>query len=84
VESRDATRHGVVMGHNEAVSVVSRSEPDLRSTAKTAALLDCSTRTIYRLVERGELAPVRLGRVLRFEIDEIRRYLKQNREAADS
>lgn len=43
-------------------------------------MLDCSVRTVYRLVERGELAPVRLGRVLRFEVDEIRRYLDLNRE----
>ena len=54
--------------------------PELRSTAKTAAMLDCSIRTVYRLVDRGELRPVRLGRVLRFEIDEIERYLLRNRE----
>jgi excisionase family DNA binding protein len=69
------------MSHGEAVSVADRTAPELRSTSKTAALLDCSVRTVYRLVERGELAPVRLGRVLRFEVDEIRRYLDQNREA---
>jgi excisionase family DNA binding protein len=45
-------------------------------------LLDCSVRTVYRLVDRGELRPVRLGRVLRFELDEIREYLERSREAA--
>lgn len=70
------------MSHNEAVSVVERTEPDLRSTIKTARMLDCSVRTVYRLVERGELAPVRLGRVLRFELTELHRYLEQNRAAA--
>jgi excisionase family DNA binding protein len=57
---------------------------ELRSTAKTAALLDCSTRTIYRLVDRGELRPIRLGRDLRFELVEIERYLERNREPAAS
>jgi excisionase family DNA binding protein len=69
------------MSHRESVSVVERTTPELRSTARTARLLDCSVRTVYRLVERGELAPVRVGRVLRFEVEEIRRYLDQNREA---
>ena len=66
--------------HTEAVSVAERTAPELKSTSKTARMLECSVRTVYRLVERGELSPVRLGRVLRFEVDEIRRYLEQNRE----
>jgi excisionase family DNA binding protein len=70
------------MGHNESVSVAERTEPDLRSTIKTARMLDCSVRTVYRLVERGELAPIRVGRVLRFDLAEIRRYLTENREGA--
>ena len=56
----------------------------MRSTAGTARLLDCSTRTVYRLVDRGELRPVRLGRVFRFELDEIERYLERNREPVAS
>jgi excisionase family DNA binding protein len=42
-------------------------------------MLGCSIRTIYRLVERGELHPVKLGRVLRFEVAEIDRYIERNR-----
>jgi len=70
------------MSHNEAESVVERTAPELRSTTKTARLLDCSVRTVYRLVERGELVPVRVGRVLRFDVGEIWRYLDENREAS--
>jgi excisionase family DNA binding protein len=69
------------MSHDKAVSVVERTDNALKSSAKTAELLDCSVRTIYRLVERGDLAAVRLGRVLRFEVSEIRRYVDENREA---
>ena len=72
----------VLMSHDESVSVAARTAPELRTTAKTAALLDCSVRTVYRLVDRGELRPVRLGRVLRFEVDEIRDYLERSRAAA--
>jgi excisionase family DNA binding protein len=71
----------VGVSHPEEVSVIQRTDPSLSSTVRTARMLDCSVRTVYRLVERGELAPVRVGRVLRFEVDEIRRYLDQNREA---
>ncbi len=56
--------------------------PELRSTARTAALLDCSIRTVYRLVDRGELRPVRLGKVLRFELDEIKQYVERSREGS--
>jgi excisionase family DNA binding protein len=56
----------------------------LRSTAETARLLNCSTRTVYRLVDRRELRPVRLGRVLRFEPVEIERYVERNREWGSS
>jgi excisionase family DNA binding protein len=45
-------------------------------------MLDCSTRTIYRLVIAGELSPVRVGRVLRFDVNEVREYLERHREAA--
>jgi len=73
------------VGHEESVSAVERTtRVQLQSTTKTAALLDCSVRTIYRLVDRGELRPVRLGRVLRFEADEIERYLERNREPVAS
>lgn len=68
-------------GHGDAVSPTRRTDdPQLRSTAKTARILDCSVRTLYRLVERGELTPIRVGRDLRFEMDEIRRYLDCHRE----
>jgi excisionase family DNA binding protein len=69
------------MRHEEEVSVRERT-PELKSTAGTARLLDCSVRTIYRLVDRGELQPVRLGRVLRFEVDQIDAYVQRNRQQA--
>jgi len=68
------------VSHSQTVSVHERTAPNLRSTAHTARLLDCSVRTVYRLVARGELTPVRLGRDLRFEVAEIERYVERNRE----
>lgn len=62
------------------MSTAAKPEPELRSTAHTARLLDCSVRTVYRLVERGKLTPVRLGRDLRFELAEIERYVDKHRE----
>ena len=75
----NAKRTTVVMSQ---VQETSERSLELRSTARTASLLDCSVRTVYRLVGRGELRPVRLGRVLRFELDEIQRYLERHREPA--
>lgn len=71
-----------VTSHGDPVLPMHRTDPQLRSTAKTARMLDCSVRTLYRLVERGELAPIRVGRDLRFELEEIRRYLDRHRETA--
>jgi excisionase family DNA binding protein len=67
----------VRVSHNETTSPL-----QLCSTVRTANLLDCSTRTVYRLAAAGELVPVRVGRVLRFELAEIERYLARNREPA--
>jgi excisionase family DNA binding protein len=60
-------------------SIRTRQLPELRSTASTAQMLGCSTKTIRRLIERGELTPVRLGRHLRFEVTEVERYIERNR-----
>ena len=61
---------------------------DARQPITPSTLFDLASDTkqftamaVMMLVERGELAPVRVGRVLRFEVEEIRRYLDQNREA---
>ena len=72
------------MSHGKSLYEGHTTEPQLRTTASTARLLDCSVRTVYRLVDRGELSPVRLGRVLRFEVSEIERYLDRHREAVAS
>lgn len=70
------------MRHEETVSGSERTLTELKSTAGTARLLDCSIRTIYRLIDRGELQPVRVGRILRFEVDEIDAYVQRNRQQA--
>jgi excisionase family DNA binding protein len=77
---RERCSHPVVVSHDREVSVIERTDEPLRSTTKTAKLLDCSVRTVYRLVERGDLAPIRVGRVLRFEVSEIQRFLDQHRQ----
>ncbi len=40
-------------------------------------LLNCSKRTIYRMVERNELATIKRGRSVRYSLNSIRAYLKK-------
>jgi len=43
-----------------------------------AAKLDCSTRHIYRLADGGRMpAPVRLGALVRWDLDEIDEWISQ-------
>jgi excisionase family DNA binding protein len=51
----------------------------LRGVAEVAALLRVSQRTIRRLVTRGELPCIRVGRQLRFREQDIGLYLNSSR-----
>lgn len=48
----------------------------LLTAAEVADLLRVSTMTIYRLVRRGELPAVRVGRNYRVREDDLTRYLE--------
>lgn len=48
----------------------------LMSMADLAAMLACSSRHVYRLVERGRMpAPIRLGRSVRWKRSEIEAWI---------
>jgi excisionase family DNA binding protein len=46
--------------------------------AEAAQLLSYSTRTIYKLLARGELRSVGVGRLRRIPLDELRRWQREN------
>jgi excisionase family DNA binding protein len=52
----------------------------LLSINEVARLLSVSRRTVYALIRRGDLAPIRVGERLRFEQADVRAYLERNRE----
>lgn len=52
----------------------------LLNLKQVAAALGIGTRTMYRLIEQGKLRPVRVGRVFRFEPDEVRMFIAASRE----
>jgi excisionase family DNA binding protein len=45
-----------------------------------ATLLGISRKTLYALIHRGELVPIRVGERARFEPADVRAYLERNRE----
>lgn len=51
------------------------SEPLLLTLDHAADALSISARTVRRLIEQGELAPVRIGRALRVPRAELERYI---------
>jgi excisionase family DNA binding protein len=52
----------------------------LLSINEVAELLGISRPTVYALIRRGELVPIRVGERSRFEPADIRAYLERNRE----
>jgi excisionase family DNA binding protein len=65
--------------HATAGYNVSPLEPLLTINA-ACGVLQVSRNTLYRLVERGELHPSRVGERLRFRPDDVRDYLERGRE----
>lgn len=53
----------------------------LLTVASVCELLDVSRQTLYRLVQRGELIPIRVSRSPRFVQEDVRRYVDGQREA---
>ena len=54
----------------------------LLTVSGVCELLDVSRQTLYRLIHRGELMPIRVSRSPRFAPDEVRRYLERQREVS--
>ena len=53
------------------------SEYRLMNVYEVARYLGVSTRTVFRLVSRGELEAVRVGKLLRFRPEDVERFVKR-------
>ena len=53
--------------------------PLLVDTREAARLLCVSERTVANIVARGDLTPVRLGRSVRFDINDIRALIERKK-----
>jgi excisionase family DNA binding protein len=49
------------------------------STARAAVRLGITPRTLYRFVDRGDVEAYRIGRVLRFRLDELDQFIERCR-----
>ena len=56
----------------------------LLSINEVAGLLGISRPTVYALIRRGELVPIRVGERARFEPADVRLYLERHREQVAS
>ncbi|CAN5349129.1 hypothetical protein BH20ACT13_BH20ACT13_25870 [soil metagenome] len=65
------------MAHNGAAYKDDRTLPRAISVNDTAAVLGISRATVYRLIQSGDLRPVRVGRRLRFRLEELDAYLER-------
>jgi excisionase family DNA binding protein len=52
----------------------------LLSINEVAGLLGISRPTVYALIRRGELVPIRVGKRARFDPADVRAYLERHRE----
>ena len=48
---------------------------DWLSTAEAADLLGVTPRTVYMIIDSGQLAAYRFGRVIRLRAEDVQRYL---------
>ena len=53
----------------------------LLSVDKVAKHLSCSVKTVRRLISRGDLPHVRVGKLIRIEPKDVQTYLFQNKNA---
>ncbi len=54
-----------------------RVSPGLQTVAEVAAILRVSNMTVYRLINTGSLAAIRVGKSFRIREDDLHRYLAQ-------
>lgn len=64
-------------GSKAADRAPSALEERLLTVGEVARILHISRSLMYELTQRGDLPSVRIGRVLRFRADDIRRYIQQ-------
>jgi excisionase family DNA binding protein len=57
--------------------------PALLDRKQVAAILGISTRTLSRMVRRGEIAFVRVGSSHRFTVEDLRTFIGKNRMFGD-
>lgn len=55
--------------------------PLLLDTRDAAKLLACSSGHVRNLVARGELQPIRVGKLLRFSVDDLKAFIARQRQA---
>ncbi len=49
------------------------------SSGAAAKRLGITTRTLYRLIDEGQIAGFRFGRVIRLRLDDVERFVEQSR-----
>ena len=51
----------------------------LLTTQEVAAILNCTTRTLQNLRDRGEISFIRVGRLIRFSEEQVQEYLDRQK-----
>jgi len=54
-----------------------RVSPGFQTVAEVAAILRVSNMTVYRLINTGSLAAIRIGKSFRIREDDLHRYLAE-------
>jgi excisionase family DNA binding protein len=68
---------GDVLGHDQTPYESSRTQ--LATVAEAASMLRCSRRTIFRLLSRGDIERVRIGRLVRIRVDDVAELIEGRR-----
>lgn len=55
----------------------------LLTPREVAAHLSVSPEKVYRMLQKGEMRPVRLGRAVRVTEGEVEKFVRESMEAAD-
>ena len=69
------------MGHSQASSHGDTTAPALLSADSVAEWLNCSTRTVMRCRDRGELRRVRIGKLVRFRPEDLEALIRAHSES---
>jgi excisionase family DNA binding protein len=59
-----------------------RKPHDVVGYPRMASILECSERTIRERVHSGEIPAIRIGRLVRFDVDAVLTALSQPKESA--